>query len=170
MGVLTRIGVDVGIGYLPPVHSLYGAFGLGTELGYSVTRDRSSWNWLRLSVAIALDGLSTALSPKDNYFAVIPKIGFEAEVYGHGVAQVRLGLRTGYQLSSADSWTTEDCDLKSETRTPCSRWITEAIGSVSLLGFVRLQLAGVFMPAMQAAQQNLFSIRPSLGMQFNSPF
>lgn len=170
MGVLTRIGVDVGIGYLPPVHSFYGAFGLGTELGYSVTRDRSSWNWLRLSVAIALDGLSTALSPKDNYFAVIPKIGFEAEVFGHGVAQVRLGLRAGYQLSSADSWTTEDCDLKNETRTPCSRWITEAIGSVSLLGFVRLQLAGVFMPAMQTGQQNLFSIRPSLGMQFNSPF
>jgi predicted acylesterase/phospholipase RssA len=170
MGVLTRIGVDVVLGYLPPVHSFHITVGVGAEFGYSVTIDDRDWSWLRFGAALGFDGLSTFLSPSEGYFAVIPKAGPEFEVLGRPDMQIRMGARAGYQFSSADDFTSGECDFTNESNRPCSRLMTEAYAAMSILGFLRIQLAGVFGPGLRTGQSDYWAMRPTVGMQFNSPF
>lgn len=170
MGVLSRIGVDMSLGYLRPVHSFHITVGMGAELGYSVTVDDRDWSWLRFGVALAFDGLSTFLSPSEDYLAVIPKAGLEFEVFGRPEGQIRLGTRLGYQFSSADDFTSGDCDFANESNRPCSRVMTEAYAAASVFGFLRLQVAVVFEPGLHTGQSDYWALRPTVGMQFNSPF
>lgn len=169
-GVLARIGVDLGLGYVPPEHSLHVTLGEGLELGYSVTSRDPGWSWLRFGVGLGVEGLGTLLDGTEDYVALIPKLGPELELYGHPAVQVRLGLRVGWQLSTGDGFSTRDCDFAAEARLPCSRLVTEIALSASLVGLVRLQLAGVIMPPHATGQELLWAIRPSLGFQLNSPF
>jgi len=170
LGGLSRIGVDLGLGYLPPVHTIHATLGLGFELGYSGTVDAPGWNRLRFGVALGFDGLSTVLTGETNYFALVPKVGLEVELYGTGVVQLRLGARVGYQLSTGDGFASGTCDYSRESDLPCSRFVSEAYLSASFLGFVRVQLAGAYYPGLNAGQRDRFALRPTLGVQFNSPF
>jgi hypothetical protein len=170
LSVLGRVGVDVGLGYVPPQHIFYLSLGLGAELGYSLGIDDPSWTWLRFTTALELDGFSTLLNSDDNYLALRPKLGIEFEVLAGSYAQVRLGARGGYQFSTGDSFTREACDFTGEDEVPCSRVMTEAYVSSSLLGLIRLHVAGVYMPAMKSAQTTRFGVRPMVGIQLNSPF
>jgi len=126
------------------------------------------------------DGSRQFVAPKDlryvrlhiddpnsvDHYARIP----EFEVIGRPLAQLRVGVRGGYQFSTTDSFGSEECDLPNEALRPCSRFVTEVYASASLLGFVRFQLAGVYEPKLHDDQQNLFSLRPTIGIQLNSPF
>ncbi len=170
LAVLGRIGIDISLGYVPPRHSIHASLGLGGEIGYSATVNGFSLQWLRLSVALGFDGLSTIFSSADTYFAFVPKAGLEFEVLGRPLAQTRVGIRAGYQFSTTDSFGGGECDLSNEALRPCTRFVTELYTSVSLLGFVRFQLAGLFKPKLRGNQQNLFSLRPTIGIQLNSPF
>jgi hypothetical protein len=102
--VLARMGVDMGIGYLPPLHSLHATIGVGAEFGHSTTVDDPRWDWLRFASAVSFDGLSSLLNPTTNYLALIPKAGLEFELFGRGILQLRSGVRAGYQLSKADGF------------------------------------------------------------------
>ena len=170
LGVLGRVGVDVSIGYVPPQHILHLSLGLGAELGYSGGIDNPSWTWLRFTAALGLDGFSTLLNSNDNYVGLRPKLGIEVEPYGNSIVQLRLGVRGGYQFSTGDRFMTRDCDFDLENERPCSRVLTEAYVSSSLLGLVRVHVAGVFMPAMFERQTHRFGVRPMVGLQLNSPF
>lgn len=170
LGVLARVGVDVGVGYVPPQHIFHMSLGLGAELGYSVGIDDPSWSWLRFTTALELDGFSSLLNSDDNYLALRPKLGVEFEVLAGSYVQLRLGARGGYQFSTGDSFMREDCDFAAEDEVPCSRVMTEAYVSSSLLGLIRLHIAGVYMPPMYDAQTTRFGIRPMVGIQLNSPF
>jgi hypothetical protein len=170
MAVLMRIGVDVGVGYLPPVHSVHLTIGQGMELGYSGTIDDRGWRWLRLGVALGFDGVSTYFSPADDFLAVIPKAGLEFEVMGRPDRQIRLGARLGYQFSSGDDFTRSECDYADEANRPCSRVVTEAYAAASIFGLLRLQVAYVFEPGLRTGQRDYWALRPMAGVQFNSPF
>jgi hypothetical protein len=170
MDLLMRIGVDVHIGYLPPVHTIHFTIGQGIELGYSGAIDDRGWRWLRFGAALGFDGASTYLSPSDDFIAVIPKAGLEFEVSGKPDRQIRLGARLGYQLSSGDDFTRGPCDYANEANRPCSRLVTEAYAAASIFGFLRVQVAGVFEPGSGAGQSDYWALRPTVGVQLNSPF
>lgn len=167
LGVVGRVGVDTALGYLPPQHIVHFAFGLGAEAGYSTAL---GVDWLRLATAVGLDGFSTLLNSSDNYLAVAPKLGLELEVLSGSRLQLRLGARAGYQFSTADSLSSGACDLSRETEAPCSRLLTEAYASATVLGIFRIQAAGVYAPSMKSGQKRLFALNPMLGIQINSPF
>jgi hypothetical protein len=168
--VLGRLGVDAGLGYVPSQHILHLSVGLGLEFGYSVTLDHPRWDWLRLSAALEFGGLSSLFSAQDNYLTLIPKIGPEVELYGSSAVQLRVGVRAGFQFSTADSWRADPCNHEVENEVPCSRFATEAYVSSTLLGLVRLHIAGAWVPAVEDGQSSLFAVRPMIGLQFNSPF
>ncbi|MCC6522850.1 MAG: patatin-like phospholipase family protein [Polyangiaceae bacterium] len=170
LGVLGRVGVDLALGYVPPVHILHMSLGLGAELGYSVGIDDPDASWMRFTAALELDGFSSLLDSDDNYLGLRPKAGLEFEVLAGAHAQLRLGARAGYQFSTADSFTREACDFDDEDTLPCSRFLTEAYVASTFVGIVRLHVAGVFMPRMHAEQSHRFGVRPMVGIQLNSPF
>ena len=170
MGVLSRIGVDVGLGYLPPQHSFHLSLGLGAELGHSFTAADRDWSWLRFAVALGFDGLSTILNPSDDYLAIIPKAGVEFELLGRAEVQLRLGVRAGYQFSTGDDFLQSACAFGQESSRPCSRFVTDAYLAASLFGLVRLQVAGVFAPGLRSGQSAAWAVRPTVGVQLNSPF
>jgi len=169
LGVLSRIGVDVVLGYLPPRHSFHGTLGLSAELGWSMSLDEDL-GWLRVGAGLGLAGLSTVFNAIDDYFALIPKAGLEVELFGSAAVQLRLGLRAGYQLSTADGFLGGSCDFTNEGRQPCSRFITEGYLAASVLGLIRLQVAAVYSPGLRNGQEDLVWVRPTLGFQLNSPF
>jgi hypothetical protein len=170
LGVISRIGVDVAVGYVPPQHIFHMSLGLGAELGYSLGIAHPDWSWLRFTTALELDGFSSLLNSDDNYLALRPKLGLEFEVLSGAYAQIRLGARGGYQFSTGDSFLRDDCDFAREGEVPCSRVMTEAYFASSLLGLIRLHVAGVYMPPMAEGQDALFGVRPMVGIQLNSPF
>lgn len=169
-GVIGRLGVDTGLGYVPSQHILHLSVGLGFELGYSYTVDDPNWDWLRLSLALEIDGVSSLFNSSDDYVALIPKLGPEIEVYGSSVVQLRLGARLGFQLSTGDAWRTDACNRANEDAVPCSRFATEAYVSSALLGLVRLQVAASWLPPIETNQASAFAVRPMIGLQYNSPF
>lgn len=170
LGALGRVAVDMTLGYQPPQHNVHVLLGLGAEVGYSVTFSDPGWDWLRFTVALGFDGFSTLLNPSDDYFALIPKGGVELELYGAAAAQVRLGLRAGYQLSTADELTAGACDHARESHQPCSRFVTDAYASLSVFSLLRLQLAVAWEPALRDGQRARVSVRPMIGVHFSSPF
>lgn len=170
LGVATRIGVDSSLGYLPPVHIMHLSVGGGGEIGYSGMIDRPSWRWLRFSLALELDGFGSLLNSSEDYLAIIPKAGLAFEPWGNASVQLRLGARAGYQLSTGDGFGRSGCDYANERAVPCSRLATETYAAVSVLGLLRLHIAGVFLPGLEDGQNNLFAIRPFIGVQLNSPF
>jgi predicted acylesterase/phospholipase RssA len=167
LGVVGRVGVDTALGYLPPQHMVHFVFGLGAEAGYSTAL---GVDWLRLATAVGLDGFSTLLNSSENYLAVAPKLGLEIEVLSGSRLQLRLGARAGYQFSTADSLSRGTCDVSREQEAPCSRLLTEAYASATVLGIFRVQVAGVYAPPVQSGQKRLFAVNPMLGIQINSPF
>lgn len=169
-GAAARIGVDASLGYLPSRHILYLTAGTGAELGYSAGFQRHALRWLRFNVALQSEGLTTWLSPAPNYVTLAPRAGLEFEAYGNAWIQLRLALRAGYQLSTADAFATAPCDYTTEPTQPCSRFVTDAVLSASVAGLVRLQVAGVWLPKTTPSQSGLFQLRPTVGIQFNSPF
>jgi predicted acylesterase/phospholipase RssA len=169
-GVMGRLGVDTGLGYLPPQHIFHLSVGLGFEFGYSYTFDDWRFDWVRFTAALELDGLSSVFNSNDDYLAVIPKVGPEIEVYGSSVAQIRVGARVGYQLSTGDSWRTDPCNHDDEDVVPCSRFATEAYVSSSLVGLIRLHVAGSWLPPVGDHDKSAFAVRPMIGLQLSSPF
>ena len=116
-------------------------------------------SWLRAFLA-ALAGAAVASAA----------VAFGLARLGGSYAQLRLGLRGGFQFSSGDSLTREDCDYTREDRVPCSRVTTEAYVASSFLGLMRLHVAGVVQPSMHEGQSLRFAVRPMVGVQLNSPF
>lgn len=170
MALLMRIGVDLRLGYLPPVHSVHLTMGQGIELGYSVRIDDRGSRWPRFGVALGFNGVLTYLGASDDFIVVIPKAGLEFEVLGKPGRQIRLGARMGYQFSSGDDFTTGVCDYANEENLPCSRVVTDAYAAASIFGFLRLQVAGVFEPGLRTGQSDRWALQPTVGVQFNSPF
>ena len=169
-GILSGVGVDLVLGYVPPRHSFHGTLGLGAELGWSMSLGESELSWLRFGAALGLDGLSTVFDASDDYFAITPKLGLELELHGSAGVQLRLGLRAGFQLSTGDAFMTGACDFDDEGHLPCSRLTTETYLAASLLGLFRIQVGAAWAPALRAGQDDLVWFRPTLGFQLNSPF
>ena len=167
LGVIGRVGVDTALGYLPPQHMVHFVFGLGAEAGFSTML---GVDWLRLATAVGLDGFSTLLNSSDNYLAVAPKMGLEVEVLSGSRLQLRLGARAGFQFSTADSLSRGACDFTREKEAPCSRLLGEAYASATVLGLLRIQVAGMYAPSLKSGQKRLFALNPMLGVQINSPF
>ena len=167
LGVIGRVGVDTALGYLPPQHMVHFVFGLGAEAGFSTML---GVDWLRLATAVGLDGFSTLLNSSDNYLAGAPKVGLEVEVLSGSRLQLRLGGRAGFQFSTADSLSRGACDFTREKEAPCSRPLGEAYVSATVLGVLRIQVAGMYAPSLKSGQKRLFALNPMLGVQINSPF
>jgi hypothetical protein len=153
--------------YVPPDHALTVLVGQSLEVGYSFTRGDAPANWARFHASLGIEGLLTALGPAAGRFiSFAPKLGVEFEpVPLSGAAlQWRLGLRGGFQLSSADEFTRRACAQS----LPCSRPVAEVYGAVTAFQWVRAQLAVEFLPPVFGLPFAA-AFKPSLGAEFDWP-
>lgn len=142
--------------YAPTETYSYFVLGNSLELGQSrldarLERIPTSW---RLSYAIQLKGLETALSSRETAWAATPLIGPEWEwIQSQSrVLQPRLAIRAGYQLSDQTDLFPED-------------WVLQASASVTLLERLRAQLTFESLPWSPDAPKE-WSVLMGLGLQF----
>lgn len=156
--------------YAPPEHIVHLVFGPLIELGWSYTSPTSRWQWLRLSAAVELDGLSTLTRPNGGDVGLLPLLGaeFEPLPLTSATFATRIGVRGGLMLSTGDAMFTQRCATPS-TRS-CSRPAMETHLAVSVFERLRLQLGFVLLPPVRPGESWLWAIIPSAGGQFNLPF
>lgn len=156
--------------YAPPEHILHLVFGPLIEFGWSYTSPTSRWQWLRLSAALELDGLSTLTRPNGGDVGLLPLLGVELEPLPLNSASIatRFGLRGGLMLSTGDAMFTSRCSAPSNRS--CSRPAIESHIALSVFERLRLQLGFVLLPPIRGGEPWLWAIIPSAGGQFNLPF
>jgi hypothetical protein len=155
------------ISYAPPDHALHATVGTRLEVGYSFTRGEQRASWLRLHLALALEGITTVFATERNrYFMVTPLVGpeFELVPLSSPFFQWRLGARVGFQFSTFDRFAGVGCD----ERLPCTRLATEAYVSSTLLQWVRLQVGVSVLPPMRGLGLDVV-FRPALGAELDWP-
>ncbi|MEO6950484.1 MAG: patatin-like phospholipase family protein [Polyangia bacterium] len=151
--------------YIPPRHLVHFALGDRAEVGYSFTDPTSVLRGIRFSTALALRGLDATLSSRQRYFGLAPVVGVEFEPLplSRTWIQARLALHAGYMFSTGDGFLRGTCHTDSDRL--CSRPVTEAVASLSILTTFRLQLAASWFPAVRPGEKNEWALGPALGIQ-----
>lgn len=153
--------------YVPPDHTFSLLFGTRLELAWGFTRAEGAADWVRLNLALGLEGLTTAFAPSANRFLVVsPKVGAELEptFLSNEMLQWRVGARAGFQFSTHDGFAQAACDA----RLPCSRVVVEPFAAVTVFQWVRGQLAFDLLPPMRGLPW-AFEFRPSIGIELDFP-
>jgi hypothetical protein len=165
-----RLAAEAGLNtlsYRPARHLLHAVWGPAPEVGFSTTFPDSMMRWMRLSMALQMDGLDSVFSSRTTYVGLTPQAGLEVEptFLSNAWAQPRLGARTGLLFSTGDAFSLRGCDHSRERFTPCSRVLLNGYASLSLLNAVRLQVAFQWWPGLAPGQPHLWSISPGVGLQ-----
>lgn len=153
--------------YVPPDHAVSLMFGTRFEASWSFTRAEGAADWVRLNLALGLEGLTTVFTPAaSRFFVVTPKLGaeFEPTILSNETLQWRLGARAGFQFSTHDGFAQVGCDA----RLPCSRVVVEPFVAVTVFQWVRGQLAFDVLPPMRGLPW-AFEFRPSIGVELDFP-
>ena len=168
VGALLQPLID-SVAYGPSRHIVHAVVGPQIEVGYSVTDPTAGWRFLRPSASLAFSGYSSLLAAEYKYVTLTPHLGFEIEPTGFNDSafQVRLGVRGGFQLSTADAFGAGDCDP--EGPAPCSRPAGQIYGALSLFGKLRVQLATEVLFPMRARERVTWAILPAAGVQLGWP-
>ncbi len=164
-----RVGVATLLGYHPPRHSAYLAVGPSLELAYGPTVASERLDWLRASLAVELDGLTTQFSDSP-FVGVVPQAGLEIDLSNRYAAflQVRTGVRALYYASSGDDFGSGDCAAGHGRSVPCSSFGGKVYVALGALGLLRVQLAGTVLPPRPGTDAWWWSLRPSLGLQIEA--
>ena len=164
--------------YQPPKAMIYLGGGKGAELGLSVTSGLLRTRWLRFNMALQMQGLFQALSLAPNVFAITPLVGLMIEIpqLSGPVFQWRIGGRVGFQLSTADRFYRDSCDLGSfeSDSARCSAPVGQLVVVFSFYERIRIQ-GGLewfpyFMKPMSAHDKGKFNGMLQIGWQWISPF
>jgi hypothetical protein len=164
--------------YHPPQAILHVGAGKGAELSLSLAGRYAPVRWLRFNFALSIKGLYEALSPAEDAFTLAPVVGLEFEnpAWSSVLLQPRIGVRAGYQFSTADSFTAGTCDMnRMETDSRmCSAPLAQFF--LALVFFERIRLQGgvewfpYFLPPMKQADMNVWNGFITVGWQWISPF
>lgn len=162
--VIGELGLNM-LAYAPPRHLLHVLLGNRLEVGWSYTEPDSKWRWLRPEMMLGLWGIDSLFSDAPDWFGFAPMIGVRLEPLplSRSLLQPRLSLSGGFLFSTTDHVLRGACDVQAST--PCSRPIAEASLSVALISVLRLQLSGVWMPAIRAGEPQRWSITPGVALQ-----
>lgn len=153
--------------YVPPDHAVSLMFGTRFEAAWSFTRAEGAADWVRLNLALGIEGLTTIFGrPENRFLALTPKLGveFEPTILSNETLQWRLGARGGFQFSTHDAFAQRGCDA----RLACSRVVIEPYASVTVFQWVRGQLGFDLLPPMRGLTW-AFEFRPSMGIELDLP-
>ncbi len=173
MPTLWRIGgraAAQALHYRPPSHAFHLLLGGTWELGWSATVPDTSWDFLRFSVGLTMDGVPALLDGSQTpFFAMTPSVGVELETVGLSgpMMQFRVGLRGGFRLSTGDDFTSVGGD-EAKAGVPRSRPVAEVYTSWILLQWMRLQLGVSWFPPFDGLGGS-FAVRPMLGIELDLP-
>ena len=163
--------------YAPPRFILYFVAGKGAELGFSHAGRWIPSRWLRLNLGLQTQGLMQILSSLPDVFVLTPLAGLELEVpaLNGPAAQLRGGLRVGYQLSTEDGFASSPCDAErmSSDSTRCSAPVLQGIVSAAFYERIRVQLALEWFPGglepMERENAHVWNVLLEVGWQWISP-
>jgi hypothetical protein len=158
------------LAYAPPPNIVYGVLGSPNEIGWSVRAKRPTWlpRTFRANLALQFRGLGTLLSSENNYFALSPIAGLEAELPFSGPSlQARLGVRGGYIISTSGGKPFATCTDADDDVGQCSRLTTQATIELTAYDRLRFHLLGEYLPPVFKAQKGLYSVTPAVGAQLS---
>ncbi len=156
--------------YRAPTNLFQVTAGIGLDIGWSGTRPGTAWEWLRLTVALELRGLTTLVSSDPSWFGLAPLVGLEAEILplSGGIIQPRVGARGGFVFSTGDGWLAGNCGVAGEETVPCSRPLVQGYLALSFFQVLRILLILEVQPAVRPDEPDLWVLRPGIG--FTLPF
>ncbi len=138
-----------------------------SEIGFSGGFADSNWFplGLRFVLAAGFRGLEGALSSGDAApFATLLVGGLEVQPRGNTLlAQLRLGLRGGWLLSSKDDAGTATCE-DGEGVSACTRPVLQAVVGFTILERLRMQIAGECFPGV-GGRSTAWSVAPGIGLE-----
>ena len=165
-----RLGVN-GIVYEPPVNYGYGVLGSNVELGASL--QPFSWNttWLRMNLALSVDGLlsrlaSGSVEPLTLDASAGPE--FALLFLTSPVIQPLVGLRAGYRLSTADDFGTGACsdrEARGSSR-HCSQFLLQSYFALAVLELFRAQITLDLTPIPPALDPAYYALQFGIGLNF----
>jgi predicted acylesterase/phospholipase RssA len=156
----TNLAVDT-VHYLPPRSALWVTFGRALEVGGGVAVVDTLW--LRLSGAVKLQNLLTAVSSDPTSISLLPVAGVEVvpAAIGTSVVQPSFLLRGGYLFDLND----EGCGGSAgDSIGECSRPEVEIGAAVVIASLLRIQFLVEWYPAARGAR-GLWGLAPSMGFQ-----
>ncbi len=162
--------------YAPPLAIFYLVMGKGAEFALSATLRKSYW--LRFNLAVQAQGVNLFLTEKPNAFALTPVAGLEAEIYPAStpILQTRVGVRMGYQFSTADRFLAGTCNagrFRNDTLR-CSAPVGQTFLALVFYERIRLQIGlewfPRWLPPMNKFDRHLWNGLVEVGWQWISPF
>jgi hypothetical protein len=164
--------------YQPPQAIIYLGAGMGTELGTSLSSRFVPTRWLRFNIALQARGLSQAISPAKNVWAITPLFGLELEIpqVSNAVLQARIGARVGFQFSTGDRGLRRHCDFGDfdDDAAQCSAPLGQAMIALSFYERIRVQGGLEWFPSffhpMSDRDKNGWNGFIEVGWQWISPF
>lgn len=160
VGASGRIAVNA-FHYQPPRDVIWAVAGRGAEVGGSSAP--SDAPWFRLTGALALPNLLTALSSDPTPVSLMPLAGVEfvPDGWGSTAFQPSFQARGGYLFDFADT----GCEgPDGESIGMCSRPELEVGAAGVLAGIVRIQLTFQWYPPSRGGR-GLWAVSPALGVQ-----
>jgi len=164
--------------YHPPQAIVHIGAGKGAELSLSLAGKYAPARWLRFNFALNIKGIYEALSPAEDAFAVSPVAGVELEnpAWSSVLLQPRLGVRVGYQFSTADRFWAGRCNMnrmEGDSRM-CSAPVAQFFLAFVFFERIRLQ-GGVewfphFLAPMKKTNSDVWNGFVTVGWQWISPF
>lgn len=159
--------------YSPPPTILYLSLGRGNELGGSFL---SGWGRrLRYNLALQSKGLEELAFADNGAAAFTPLLGLEYEFNANAIAQSRIGLRGGYQISTkgpkpGDCRITGPSNSFSASRSDCSAFVAQLPLSLTVLERIRFQIVPEYLVPYSPVEGKSWNILFGVGGQLISPF
>jgi len=171
ISVAGKVGLNV-LHYAPPFAIVYAELGRGYELGTSLIairfRDSTSLRW---NLAVEGKGLDSLLDAAEHRgplaLAWAPVTGPELEIHGDAVAQFRLAVRGGFQVST-NGWGTAADFARSSSGGHAP--LLQVVPSIALFERLRVQVAYEQLLPTKATHEPGWDLLAGLGWQWLSPF
>ncbi len=164
---LVRLLAELGLNqltYAVPQQLAYVGAGPQVEAGWSARLGRGPGEWFRVGGVLAIEGLTSPLSSRENFVGVTPLLELQIEPVplSSPLLQPRLGVQLGYRFSSLDRLGAGTCGGEGRI---CTQPAVRFQFGVSLLQRLRAQFGVGLFPAAGDAPLSI-QLLPQIAVQF----